>query len=106
MMPSPLVTGNRLYTMSDGGIACCFDAGTGEEKWRARIDGRYSSSPICADGRIYIANHAGLTTVFPASDEFEKLAENRLDGQLMASPVPVDGSLLLRTGTHLYRVGK
>jgi outer membrane protein assembly factor BamB len=106
MMPSPLVTGNRLYTMSDNGIACCFDAGTGEEKWRARIDGRYSSSPICADGRIYIANHAGLTTVFPASDEFEKLAENRLDGQLMASPVPVDGSLLLRTGTHLYRVGE
>jgi hypothetical protein len=47
-----------------------------------------------------------MTTVFATGDEFEKLAENKLDGQLMASPVPVEGSLLLRTGTHLYRVGK
>ncbi len=106
MMSSPLVVNNRVYTLSDRGIALCFDATSGEEKWRERVPGRYSSSPLYAEGRIYLCSHEGRTTIVAASDEFEQLAENRLDGQLMASPVAVEGSLLLRTGTHLYRVGK
>ncbi|MDZ4658808.1 MAG: PQQ-binding-like beta-propeller repeat protein [Bythopirellula sp.] len=105
-MPSPVLIDNRIYLASDGGIAACYDAATGEEKWRGRLEGRFSSSPLYAEGRIYVASHAGVTTIFAASDEFKILAENQLDGQLMASPVPVDGTLLLRTGTHLYRVGE
>jgi outer membrane protein assembly factor BamB len=105
-MPSPLVVDNRIYTVNDGGIAICFDATSGEEKWRERVRGRYSSSPLYAEGHIYVCSHEGRTTIFAASDEFEQLAENRLDGQLMASPVAVDGTLLLRTGSDLYRVGK
>jgi outer membrane protein assembly factor BamB len=105
-MPSPLVVNNRVYLASDGGIAACYDAGTGEEKWRGRLEGRFSSSPLYAEGRIYVGSHAGVTTVFAASDEFKILAENKLDGQLMASPVAVDETLLLRTGTHVYRIGE
>lgn len=104
-MPSPLVVDNRVYMISDRGVATCFEAETGEVVWRGRMPGRYSSSLLFSPGRIYIGNHAGMTTVFATGDEFEKLAENKLDGQLMASPVPVESSLLLRTGTHLYRVG-
>jgi outer membrane protein assembly factor BamB len=105
-MPSPIVADNRVYIVSDQGVASAFDAATGDEKWRERISGNFSSSPLLADGRIYVGSQEGVTYVLAASDEFEKLAENQLDGQLMASPVPVDGSLLLRTGTHLYRVGE
>jgi outer membrane protein assembly factor BamB len=82
------------------------DATTGEEIWRERIPGRYCASPLYADGKIYIGNTEGLTFVLAASDEFQILAENQLDGQLMASPVPVDGTLLIRAGSNLYRVGK
>jgi outer membrane protein assembly factor BamB len=106
MMSSPLVVDNRVYMVSDGGVATCFDASTGEELWKERLGGRYCASPLYADGRIYIGNTDGLTTVLAASDEFKVLAENQLDGQLMASPVPVDGTLLIRAGTHLYRVGE
>jgi outer membrane protein assembly factor BamB len=106
MMPSPLVVNNRIYTISDGGVASCLDASTGDEKWRDRIPGRFCASLLYADGNVYASNTEGITTVFAADDEFAKLAENQLDGQLMASPVAVEGSLLLRTGTHLYRVAK
>jgi hypothetical protein len=34
------------------------------------------------------------------------LAKNDLDGKLMASPAAIDGDLLLRTNTHLYRIGE
>ena len=106
MMPSPLVVDGHVYTISDGGVATCIDAATGEEIWRERIPGRYCASPLFAVGRIYASSSEGVTTVFAAGGKFEKLAENPLDGQLMASPVAVDGSLLLRTGTHLYRVAE
>ena len=40
------------------------------------------------------------------SAEFEVLAKNDLDGMLMASPAAVEGDLVLRTDTSLYRVGR
>lgn len=104
-MPSPVVVGNRLYMISDSGVASCLDAATGKNIWRERIGGNFSSSPLLGAGRVYFTSQDGRTTVVAASDKFEKLAENSLDGQLMASPAVVDGDLILRTDSHLYRVG-
>lgn len=105
-MPSPVLVDQRLYIVSDAGIAQCFEAKSGEQLWKKRIGGKFSASPLYADGRIYICNHDGRTTVFAPDDEYRELAQNDLDGQLMASPVVADGDLLLRTESHLYRIGK
>ncbi len=106
MMSSPLVVDGRVYVVSDGGVATCFDAATGEEIWRKRMGGKYSASPLFVEGRIYFCNHDGRTTVLAPGDEYRELAQNDLDGQLMASPVVVEGDLLLRTDTYLYRISK
>jgi len=105
-MPSPVIVGDHIYTVSDGGVAQCFERTTGEPVWKERIGGKFSASPLAADGRIFLSNHDGLTTVLQPGDSYQVLAENQLDGQLMASPVVVDNDLLLRTGTHLYRIGE
>lgn len=105
-MPSPVLVDQRLYIIGDGGIAQCFEAATGKPLWKKRIGGKFSASPLYADGRIYICNHDGRTTVFAPGDEYRELAQNDLDGQLMASPIVADGDLLLRTESHLYRIGK
>jgi hypothetical protein len=34
------------------------------------------------------------------------LAENQVEGRTLASITPQDGAILLRTDTHLYRIGK
>ncbi len=103
---SPLIVGEQIYMISDAGIAQCFETATGNRLWKKRIGGKYSASPLYADGRIYLCSQEGRTTVFAPGDEYEKLATNDLDGQLMASPVVVDNDLLLRTDSHLYRIGK
>ena len=41
--------------------------------------GTYSSSPVLADGRLYISNEEGLTVVFKSGPAFEVLAENPLE---------------------------
>ena len=104
--PSPLVHDDRIYTVNDGGIAQCFETATGDRLWKKRIGGKFSASPLYADGRLYLCSQEGRTTVIVPGDEYEKLATNDLDGQLMASPVVVDNDLLLRTDSHLYRIGE
>ena len=103
-MPSPLVVGDRIYTISDGGIAKCFNANTGDVLWKERMPGKYSASPMCADGKTYYCSHEGMTTVIAPGDEYRELAKNELAGQIMASPVVVEDELLLRSDTHLYRI--
>ncbi len=51
---SPLLVGDRLFMVSDAGIASCIDAKTGEALWQKRLPGEYTASPI-------FANPAGST---------------------------------------------
>lgn len=100
---SPLLVGDELYTISDGGVATCFDAKSGEIHWSERILGNCSASPVAADGRIYFCDEDGKTVVLEPGREFTKLAENQLDGPIMASLAMAGRAIFLRTDTHLYR---
>jgi outer membrane protein assembly factor BamB len=102
--PSPVLAEGRIYVISSQGVASCFSTATGDLIWRERLAGNYSASPLCAGGRIYFSSQDGKTHVVRAAAEFEKLAENQLDGQLMASPAVAGRALVLRTDTHLYRI--
>jgi len=104
--PSPLLVGDELYLMSDNGIATCLDAVTGEQHWQERIGGNFSASPTLADGRIYLLDEVGKTTVIAPGKKFELLATNQLEGRTLATPAMVDSSIFLRTDTHLYRIEK
>jgi len=104
LTPSPLLVGDELYFVSDFGIATCLDARTGEERWRARLNGAFSASPVLADGRIYFQDENGRTTVIEPGVEFKKLAESEIDGQTMASLAFVGPTVILRSATHLYRI--
>ena len=86
-----------LLTVSDNGIAVCRDARTGEVHWRQRLAGNdYKSSPLAAEGRFYCVDRSGRTTVLAASKTFQKLAENQLDDECIASPAVSQGRIYLR----------
>lgn len=102
--PSPLLHGDELYTVSDGGVAQCLDAETGEQHWEQRLSGNFSASPLFADGKIYFLNETGECTVIEPGLEYQELAVNVLPGRTLASPATADGAIFLRTDTHLYRI--
>jgi outer membrane protein assembly factor BamB len=104
--PSIVLVGDLIYMVDDGGIASCLDAKTGADVWRERIGGNFSASPIFADGKIYLFSEEGVTSVLEAGREFKKVAESKLDDGFLATPAFVDGAIILRTRTHLYRVEK
>jgi len=103
---SQLLLGERMFMVNDEGVASCLNAITGQEIWTKRLEGKYWASPLYADGLIYSFSQTGVVTVFRAADEFELVAQNKLDEGLIASPAVAGKSLLLRTKTHLYRVEK
>lgn len=102
--PSPLLVGDELYMVSDYGVLTCIDAESGEVHWQHRIGGNYSASPVFADGRIYLQSEEGKTTVIAPGTTYSELAVNQLDGSTLASMAVADGSVFLRTDSHLYRI--
>ena len=105
LTPSPLLVGDELYVVSDGGIASCLDAVTGEARWIQRLGGGYSASPIFADGRIYFLSEEGVATIIAPGREFKVLAINRLNGDALGSMAVAAGSIFIRTDSFLYRIG-
>ncbi len=103
-MPSPLLVGNELYFVSDTGVFTCLDALSGNEIYRERLGGNFSSSPWYADERIYVSNREGITYVIKPGSSFELMAENALAEAIYATPAAVDRAIYLRTETQLYRI--
>lgn len=104
--PSPLLVGDELYVISDGGVATCFDAGSGTIHWTERVGGNFSASPLFADGKIFLASQEGTVSVIDPGRKFQTIASNLLPGSIMASPIAWDESLLIRTDLSLYRFGR
>jgi outer membrane protein assembly factor BamB len=94
-----------LYAVTDGGIAHCYKAETGEMIWEERVGGNYCASPVYADGRIYFLNEAGETTVIAAGAEFKVLARNPLTEKCQASMAVSQGQLFIRGEKNLYCIG-
>jgi outer membrane protein assembly factor BamB len=95
-----------LYLVNDVGIASCLDARTGEQHWIARLGGNFSASPVVAEGRIYFLSEEGVATVVAPEKMFRKLATNSLDGETLASMALSQGSIFIRSDSHLYRIAE
>ena len=108
--PSPLLHDGRLYIVSDAGLVSCFDALTGRpffEQRRLPKPYSFKASPVGANGKLYLATEEGDVVVLGLADRFEVLATNTLtDQSFIASPLVVDGSIYLRSRTHLFRIGR
>jgi outer membrane protein assembly factor BamB len=99
---SPLLVGEELYLIGPHGLLSCLNASTGREHYRERLGAEVSASPVFADGRIYVVDEEGTTTVVQPGRVFRKLAVNRLHERVQASPAIAGNEIFLRTDRALY----
>ena len=102
--PSPLLYQGVIYLIRDG-IFTSLNPETGEVFKQARLTGalgHYWSSPVAADGKIFIASEEGKVVVLRAAPQWEILAVNTLDEDIFATPAIVDGRVYVRTRAALY----
>ena len=102
----PVVWEDLVFTVADNGIASCYDVRNGQRKWRERLKGDFKASPVDIGGRIYFLNTQGMCTVVSASPRFDKLTENQLNDETLASPSVSDRRLYIRGKNALYCIGK
>lgn len=102
---SPVALDGNLYTVVELGHLICYNLQTGKRIWQKRLPaaGGYRSSLVAADNKIYIQANSGLMAVVEAGNKFNLLAANSLGDNGNASPAIVDGNLLIRTQSNLYR---
>ena len=101
-VPTPVAKGNQLFLVSDGGIATCIDAPTGEEIWKGNLRDTFFSSPIRIDDRILAVSRRAQVISFKASDAFEVLGSTLINQPTHSTPIVDDERLYLRTDSHLY----
>jgi outer membrane protein assembly factor BamB len=105
---SPLLYQNVLYLIRDG-VFTSLNPETGEVHKQGRLSGalgRYWSSPVAADGKIFMASEEGKVVVVRADAEWDIQAINNLDEDIFATPAIIDGRIYVRTRVALYCFGK
>jgi outer membrane protein assembly factor BamB len=108
-LPSPLVYQNVLYMVNDGGIVTTLNPETGALIQQGRLKGAidaYYSSPVAADGKVYMASEKGKVSVLKPDGSLEPVVVNDLQDDIYATPALVDGRIYLRTRNTLYCFGK
>lgn len=106
-LPSPLAYEGGIYTLTETGILTRFDAKTGTQTYKTRIDPKataFTTSPWAYNGKLFCLSEEGQTFVIAAGTEFKLLHVNELDEMAQATPAMVGERLLLRTETKLYSI--
>lgn len=104
---SPLYVNGLIFTVKDGGVLQCLDAGTGKQLKQQRLQASksYYASPVSGDGKIYLLDEIGQLTVLKANDQGEVLHTAEFKEDVYATPALVDGRIYLRTAKALYCFG-
>ena len=104
--PSPVIFDNKLYVLTDTGMISCYNARTGEPYYhQVRLPKTYSfkSSPVGANGKLYLASENEDVIVLKMGEKYEVLATNTMPDQVfIATPAITGGEIFLRSKTRLY----
>ena len=107
--PSPLLYKDLYYTLYDRGFLTCHDALSGREVYgKQRFEAganAFTASPWAYNNRIFCLSEDGDCFVIEHGTEYRLIRKNSLGELCMSTPAIAQGSLILRTGEHLYRIG-
>jgi len=103
---SPLVVGDRLFTLNKGGVLTATDRHTGERLWRMRTTGPHSASPVAAGTRLYLFNETGLGEIVDVAGEGEGAVISQIDlGEtILCTPAVANGALYVRSDGFLWKL--
>jgi outer membrane protein assembly factor BamB len=102
---TPLIYKGLIYTVDAENVLKCIDAGSGEILNSRKLKTKYHSSPLFGGGYIFLTSIKGETMVLKPGAELEVVAENKVPGEVFATPAIINNSILLRTDRSLYLIG-
>jgi len=104
-VPSPVSTDDYMFSTMTNGRVYCIEVATGNIMWEENLGKQYSS-PVLAEGLVYMPNDEGIITVIKPGPTFQKVAQNSIGEKMNASPAISNGKIYLRGYKHLFCIGK
>jgi outer membrane protein assembly factor BamB len=110
---SPVSDGQRIYIADNGGVLFAFDVKDGKQVWRKNLGTIQKSSPVLADGKLYVGTENGRFYILrPGATGVDVLdaddMEPGTDGKpsaIIASPAIARGRVYLASMDALYAIG-
>ena len=110
--PSPVTDGERLYVVDNGAILSAFDLKDGRKLWEKSLGTIQKSSPVFADGKLYVASENGRFFILqPSATGVEVLDEDWLGSQqspeaVYGSPAVSGGRVFVTSIENTYAIGR
>lgn len=105
-VPSPVATAQYLFLATSYGTVVCYNVMNGEKFWEHEFDQTIYSSPVIAEGRIYLFDKLGVAYIVDVSDKFNLIGQPALGEGTFCTPAFADGRIFIRGNNHLYCIGK
>jgi len=80
----------------------CVDAVTGQRLWTQEAKGEFWSSPMVADGKMYVGSRRGDFWVFSAAREKKLLCSVEFGSGISGTATPANGVVYVATMNRLY----
>jgi outer membrane protein assembly factor BamB len=103
---SPVATKDNIYMATTYGLVVSFDTQTGDPRVEHELGTVFYSSPMIADGKVFLFSTNGKVFIFTADDEFKLLDSFETGEETFATPAFADEKIVVRTETSIYCVVK
>ncbi len=103
---SPVAYNGLLYIATSYGVLVCYDTKSGEKQWEKEYNDGFYSSPMIADGKLYIIDMGGVMHILKADRTGTVISEPELGEAGFALPVFANGVIYLRGDEHLFCIGE
>lgn len=102
---SPSCHRGSLYVINNANVLSCASVKTGKIKWRLRLKGPISSSPLITEEHLYVFSENGLGQVVNLlSEKPEVIHTVDLDATILCSPAITQNAILVRSDNKLWKL--
>jgi outer membrane protein assembly factor BamB len=105
-VPSPVATKDFVIVVTSYGAVICYDAASGKKQWLKELERSVYSSPMIADGKIYILDKQGTMHIFRADKTLAVVGESSLGEGSVCTPAFGEGRIYIRGNKHLFCITK
>ena len=105
-MSTPAVADGLVFTADTSRHIHCIDAATGKLEWVQDTTGDFWSSPLVADGKVFIGSRKGDFWIMAAGREKKVLSTLQLGAGISGTATAANGVLFIATMKQLIAVGK
>ncbi|MBN1418024.1 MAG: PQQ-binding-like beta-propeller repeat protein [Planctomycetes bacterium] len=105
-MSTPAIRDGLAYIVDCAKTIHCVDVKTGQAVWTHDGGGEIWSSPLVADGKVYVGTRRGVLWILAAGRQKRVLASVDLGDAINPTPTAANGILYIATMRNLYAVAK